>query len=188
MKSLLTKNSRSSSQSGWPLRNILYLKWQCSFYFLRRCFLSSITANNFTGFECIYEQHGGCLIRNRDCLPFARTCVHFWFFGGIRISHYKQICGILLCVVTFWVPCWDVRTISVYKRCSVRLYPRLYVGGLMSCLRYLCLLAYSCDLRILCCVFVLFYFVLCTLCRQFLWIVHFWLAIRYSLMFNIINL
>jgi len=34
----------------------------------------------------------------------------------------------------------------------------------------------------LCCVFVLFFFVSCTLCCQFLWIVHFWLALRYSLM------
>ena len=30
-----------------------YLKWQWIFYFLRRCFLSSITAKTFTGLECI---------------------------------------------------------------------------------------------------------------------------------------
>jgi hypothetical protein len=34
-------------------------------------------------------------------------------------------------------------TISAYKRCSVRLYLQLFVEGLMSYLRYLCLLAYS---------------------------------------------
>jgi nitrate reductase cytochrome c-type subunit len=33
----------------------------------------------------------------------------------------------------------------------------------------------------LCCVFVLFFFVMCTLCCPFLWIVHFWLSLRYSL-------
>jgi hypothetical protein len=33
--------------------------------------------------------------------------------------------------------------ISAYNRCSVPLYPQLFVGGPMSYLRYLCLLAYS---------------------------------------------
>ena len=33
------------------------------------------------------------------------------------------------------------------------------------------------------CVFVLFLFILCTLCCQFLWIVHFWFPLRYSLTF-----
>jgi hypothetical protein len=37
-------------------------------------------------------------------------------------------------------------------------YPQLFVGGLMSYLRYLCLFAYICVLSILCCVFVLFIF------------------------------
>jgi hypothetical protein len=35
----------------------------------------------------------------------------------------------------------------------------------------------------MCCATVLLFFVLCTLCWQFLWIVHFWLACRYSLMY-----
>ena len=53
----------------------------------------------------------------------------------------------------------------------------------MSYLRYLCLFTHSGVQHILCCVFVLFVFVLCTLCCQFLWIVYFWLLLRYSLMF-----
>ena len=52
-------------------------------------------------------------------------------------------------------------------------------------LRYLCLLAQSGVQHILCCVFALFFFVLCTLCWQFLWIVHFWLPLLYSLTFII---
>ena len=52
-----------------------------------------------------------------------------------------------------------------------------------SCLRYLCLLAYSGVQHILCYVFVLFVFLLCTLCCQFPWIVHFWEPLRYSLTF-----
>ena len=43
---------------------------------------------------------------------------------------------------------------SAYKRVSVRLYLQLFVGGLMSYLRYLCLLAFSC-VHIYCVVFSL---------------------------------
>jgi energy-coupling factor transporter transmembrane protein EcfT len=46
----------------------------------------------------------------------------------------------------------------------------------MCCLRYVCLFAYNGVQHILCCVFVLFFFVLRTLCCQFLWIVLFWIA------------
>ena len=38
-----------------------------------------------------------------------------------------------------------------------------YIGGFMSYLRYLCLFWYSGVQHILCCVFVLFFFVLCTI-------------------------
>ena len=48
-------------------------------------------------------------------------------------------------------------------------------------LRYLGLFTYSGVQHILCCVFVLFFFALCTLCYQFLLIVHFWLPHRCSL-------
>jgi len=51
--------------------------------------------------------------------------------------------------------------VSAWKRCSVRLYLQLFVGGLMSYLRYLCLFAHSGVQSILCCVFVLFVFILC---------------------------
>jgi len=50
-------------------------------------------------------------------------------------------------------------------------------------LRYLFLFTYSYVQHIFCCVFVLFFFVLCILCYKFLWIVHFWLSLRYSLTF-----
>ena len=48
----------------------------------------------------------------------------------------------------------------------VHLYLQLFVWGLMSYLRYLCLFAHSGVQHILCCVFVfvLFFLVLCTLC------------------------
>ena len=51
--------------------------------------------------------------------------------------------------------------------------------GLMSYLRYLCLFAHSDVQHILCCVFVFdFVFVLLPV-----WILHFWLPLRYSLTF-----
>ena len=53
--------------------------------------------------------------------------------------------------------------------------------GFMSYLRYLCLIAHSRAEHVLCCVLVLFFFVLCTLFSQFIWIVNFVLLLRYSL-------
>jgi hypothetical protein len=53
----------------------------------------------------------------------------------------------------------------------------------MFYLSYLCLFVHSGVQHILCCVFALFFFVMCTLCCQFLWIVFFLLPLRYSLMF-----
>ena len=74
-------------------------------------------------------------------------------------------------------------TISAWKRCSIRLNLELFVERLMSYLRYLCLFPYSGVQHILCCGFVLTFFVLCALWCQFLWIVNFWLPLRYYLTF-----
>ena len=51
----------------------------------------------------------------------------------------------------------------------------------MSYLPYVCLFAYIGVQRILYCVFDLLASVLCNLCCQFIWIVHFWLPLRYYL-------
>jgi hypothetical protein len=87
-------------------------------------------------------------------------------------------------------------SISAYKQCSVCLYPRLFVGGLTSCLRYLCLFAhrgvqhilYLCFCFVSSCVaYVASFSGLSTpmlpvsldcplLCCQFLWIVHSYVA------------
>ena len=45
-------------------------------------------------------------------------------------------------------------------------------------------LAYRCVQHLLCCVFVLFLYVVCAICCQFLWIVHFWLSLPYSLLLS----
>ena len=72
-------------------------------------------------------------------------------------------------------------TISTLTRCSVHLYFQLFVGGFISYLRYLYLFRYGGLQHMLCCVFALFFFILCTQCCQFLWIVHFCLALQYFL-------
>ena len=55
----------------------------------------------------------------------------------------------------------------------------------MSYLCYLCLFAYSSVQRILCFVFVLFFFILCTLCCQFVWIILFDCPFGVLLLFRI---
>jgi hypothetical protein len=71
---------------------LTYLKWQWIFYFLRRCFLCFITATTFTGLD--YEHHDGCLIRSRNCLPFASTWIHsrFWWDPCCSSFQFSMLC------------------------------------------------------------------------------------------------
>jgi len=105
------------------------------------------------------------------------------FFGGICCSFFIFLCcPIQLLLRSAFRVVMSV-TVSAWKRCSVRLYLQLFVVALISYLRYLCLLTCSGVQHILCCVFVLFFFVLCALCCQFLSIVHFWSSLLYPLTF-----
>ena len=91
-----------SSQSGLPLRNIHISYDNGSFSFLYRCFLSSITAKTFTVQNCIYEYHGGCLIRSRHYLLFVSTCICSVYFSVVRVADFFiGFCVVLLCVFTF---------------------------------------------------------------------------------------
>jgi hypothetical protein len=74
---------------------------------------------------------------------------------------------VLLCVFTFCVPCCNVRYDFCMKTMFGSSLPPV-VGWLMPYLRYLCLFVHSGVQHILCYVFILFSFVLCTLCCQFL--------------------
>ena len=104
---------------------------------------------------------------------------------NLFFNTFKKSVNALFCVLSYYLSlryefCVVMSVmISTYKWCSVRLYLQLFVGRLVSSLRYLCLFAHS-DVK-LCCVFVLFLFVLCTLCSYFLWIFHFKLPLRCSL-------
>ena len=61
----------------------LFLKWQWIFYFLSRCFLSSITANTFTGLYCIYNT-----ITNNNFESL--TCV--LFFASEQLHNSQMSC------------------------------------------------------------------------------------------------
>ena len=139
-------------------------------------------------------------MRSRNCLPFASTWVHSRFFGRVRVAHHFSFV-VLLCVL----PCCDVPVmISAYKRCSIRVYLQVFVGGLMSYLCYLYLFTYSgtkhiltiwvtwrvsykeqelpCFLvRFVLLIFTAFCVVLCAQCCQCLWIVHSSLPLQLSL-------
>ena len=96
------------------------------------------------------------LLTHREHLS---SLLGFWW--GPFCPSFKFFSVVLLCILTFWVPCCDVRYDFRIKRSSVNLYLQLFVGGLMSYLRYLWLFAYSGVQHILWCVFVLLVFVLC---------------------------
>jgi hypothetical protein len=113
-------------------------------------------------------------------LLFNLVVASSWVHPSVLVRSVLLIvlvfCVVLLCVFAFWVPCCDVHYDFAWKRCSIRLYLQLFVGELMSYLRYSCLIAYSDVQHTICCDFALFFFVLCTLCCQFLWIFPFLIA------------
>jgi hypothetical protein len=76
----------------------------------------------------------------------------------ISQNQYIFFCVGLLCVFRVVVSV----TISAWTRCSVRLYLQLFIGGRMPYVRNFCMLAHSGVQHILCCAFVLFFFVLCS--------------------------
>jgi hypothetical protein len=73
-----------------------------------------------------------------------------------------------------------------WRSLNVNLSPKyFFVGGLISYLRDLCVFAYSGVQHILCCVFDLFFFILCTLCCQCFWIILFDCPFGVLLLFRI---
>ena len=96
--------------------------------------------------------------------------------GSVLLIFFIFLCCPIMCLYVLNSVLWCT------LRFSVRLYLQLFVGGLMSYLCYLCLVAHSGVQPILCCVFLcsssscvtcfpLFFVVLCDLFCQFLWIV-----------------
>jgi hypothetical protein len=80
----------------------------------------------------IYELHDGRIIRSINCLPFASTGVNPRFF----------LCFLLCCPIMYVSLRSEFRvmkSVTISALCLFRLYFQLFVGGLMSCLRYLCI-------------------------------------------------
>ena len=92
-----------------------------------------------------------------------------------------------------WCPIMCLYVMSSVLWCSLRFRQKNEVRFVFtsSCLYVLFTwFVFVCGVQhILCCVFDLFFFVLCALCCRFLWIVHFWLLpLQYSLTFNFFQL
>ena len=118
-----------------------------------------------------------CLIRDRNWLPFPSTWVHPAFLvGSVLLIVLVFFCVVLLCVFTLWVSCCDVRYDFRIKRYANRLYFQLFVGGLISYLRYFRIVVSNTY----CVVFLFCFSSSFVPCYQFPWIFHFWLPIRYS--------
>ena len=65
---------------------------------------------------------------------FDGVCVAY-LFSFLVLSYYGSLCSEFRDVMSV--------TISALKRCLVRLYLQLFVGGLMLYLRYMCVFAHS---------------------------------------------
>ena len=109
---------------------------------------------------------------------------------------FLVFCVVLLCVFTFWVPCCDVRYDFHIKTMFGSSLPPVVCRGAhvlltmfgsslppVVCRRayvlfmfFYTLFVYSGVQHILCCGVVLFFFVLCTQCWQFLWNCPFFIA------------
>ena len=90
-------------------------------------------------------------------------------------------CVVLLCIFTFWVPYCDVR-----YDFHIRTIFGSYLPLVDSWLFYFCVCLCIVVSNTYCVVFLFHLFsscILCTPCCQFLWIVHFWLPLRFSLTF-----
>jgi hypothetical protein len=92
---------------------------------------------------------------------------------------FLVFCVVLLCVFTFWVPWCDV----CYDICIQTMFGSSLPP--VVCKRVHVLLTWFVFVwsSTYCVVFFLFFFVLCTLCCKFLWIVLFWMFLRYSRLF-----
>jgi hypothetical protein len=148
-----------------------YLKWQWIFYFIRRLFFPlslSVLLPNLT----LYMSNMVYTLWTPEFTPL--------FFGGVRVPHiFSFLCCSIMCLYVLSSMLWCPIRFPHKKQCLVRLYPQVVCSRanvLFMLFVFVCLVLSNTY-----CVVV--FFTLCTLCCQSLWIVHFLLPIRYSLMF-----
>jgi hypothetical protein len=120
-------------------------------------------------------------------LYISNMFMPFNFFSMVGRDTINKSYHLRLYIWTyFWHICWlSLHALSSVLWCPLRFphknYYRFFFTS--SYLRYLCFIANSGVQHILCCVFVLFFFVVCTLYCQLIWIALFWFPLRYSLTF-----
>jgi hypothetical protein len=102
----------------------------------------------------------------------------------VDLRSLLQGANMLLFIFTFWVLRSDVRYDYCIKTMFGSSLPPVVCRRAHVFFTLYALVANSGVRHILCYVFALFVFVLCTLCWQFLWIVHFLSPLRYSLTFS----
>ena len=96
-------------------------------------------------------------------------------------SQYNRIV-LPACVFTFWVPCSAMfPTISAYKLCSILFTFSFFCRRGHVLFTLYVFVAHSGVQHIVRCVFVLFVFVFCAICCEFVWIVKIGLPLRFSL-------
>ena len=129
-----TENSRVYHREGI----LYYMRWvQRVVYFSLPRLLPDLTVFIWvTVTRCVSY-------KKQELLTLREHVISLRFYGGVSIAYLFSFCLILLYVFTFWVPCSDVRYDFRKKTMFVRLYFWLFVGRIMSYLRYLCLLTYS---------------------------------------------
>ena len=92
-------------------------------------------------------------------------------FAHSGVQHIS-CCVFVLFFLVLCTPCWQLSGVQHILCCVFVLF-------------FFVLCTPCCQLsgvqHILCCVFVLFFLVLCIPCRHFLWIIHFWLPLRFSI-------
>ena len=118
--------------------------------------ISQITMDLYFLCRCFLSSITAMRFTGLDCIPPG-----FWM--GSMLLIFLVFCVVLLCVLTSWAPCCGVRSDFRKKRCSVHFYLQLF--AICVCFRKVVSSTY--------CVVFLFFFLLCSLSCQFLWIVHF---------------
>ena len=122
--------------------------------------------------RCNLLYHDGGIIRSRYCLPFASIWVHPQFYDEVRVAHIHIFYVLSYYVSLFWDVRYDFRIQTMFgSSLSPVICRKVHV------LITLFVVSNTYSVVCLLCIF----FILYTLCCQFLRIVHFWFPILYSL-------
>ena len=135
LRSSLKKFPRSSSEPGWPQRNIHISNDNESFTVYIDLLFPLSQPRNLQDWTVHMGNTAGVLSESRNYLPFVSTRVYPGFLVGSVLLIF-QFFMLSFYVSIFIDSCCDGRYDFRVKRCSVRLYLQLFVRRLMSYLRF----------------------------------------------------